>query len=140
MSGPYDDIIHLPRPISRTHPPMSMRDRAAQFSPFAALSGHEAALAETARLTEQRPELGEDSREALDRRLQLLADWLPEPVTVTVTYFQPDRQKVGGRCVSVTGQLLRFDRLRQCLLLADRREIPLADLLDIESPLLSEDL
>ncbi len=135
MNGPYDDIIHLPHHSSLTRPRMSARDRAAQFSPFAALNGHEAAICETARLTQQRPELAEDSRAELNRRLQTLADWLPEPVTVTVTYFQPDARKPGGHRTTVTGQLRRFDRLRRCMVLADRTEIPLEDLLAVDSSL-----
>jgi len=135
MSGKYDDIIHLPHHVSDIRPHMPQADRAAQFSPFAALNGHEAAIGETARLTAEKIEHAEDRRQELDRKLQLLADWLPEPVTVTVTHFLPDARKSGGAYVTVTGQLKRFDCIRGVMILSDRKEIPLQDLLEVESPL-----
>lgn len=138
MSGVYDDILHLPHHVSVNRPHMQRTDRAAQFSPFAALNGHEAAIGETARLTEEKIELAEDRREELNRRLQILADWLPEPVTVTVTYFRPDPRKQGGAYATVTGRLKKFDCLRSVMILADRTEIPLEDLLEVESPLFRE--
>lgn len=136
MSSKYDDILHLPHHVSTKHPRMCAADRAAQFSPFAALSGHDAAINETARLTCEKIELAEDRREELNRKLQVLADWLPEPVTVTVTYFLPDTRKQGGAYVTVTGQLKKFDCLRGIMVLADRTEIPIHDITDITSPIL----
>ncbi len=103
MKHTYDDIRHLPHPVSRTHPPMSRRNRAAQFAPFAALVGHESAVAEAARLTERRVELDEHALNLLDYRFQALACCLDKQPTVTVTYFQADARKDGGAYCTVTG-------------------------------------
>ena len=99
MTGPYDDIISLPHPTSAKHPRMPLSDRAAQFAPFAALSGHSAALVETARLTDQRMELDEDARAALDSKQQLLLERIKERPEITVTWFQPDAKKERRRPV-----------------------------------------
>lgn len=115
--GPYDDIIHLPHHRSQTHPPMPLQDRAAQFAPFAALTGYGAALHETARLTEQRAELTESEKAALDRRLQLLSDRLADRPEITVTYFRPDERKEGGAYVTVTGTAKKIDAYERVLVL-----------------------
>lgn len=94
--GAYDDILHLPHHRSEKHPPMSMRDRAAQFSSFRALAGYEDAIGETARLTDRRIERGEEERHRLDAILRQLECRLAEKPTVTVTYFRPDDRKAGG--------------------------------------------
>ena len=108
MTGPYDDIINLPHPTSAKHPRMPLSDRAAQFAPFAALSGHSAALVETARLTDQRMELDEDARAALDSKQQLLLERIKERPEITVTWFQPDAKKDGGRYILL---VFMYDRL-----------------------------
>ena len=92
----YDDMIDLPHPTSNKHPRMSIQDRAAIFSPFAALSGHGAAIAETARLTDQRMELDEDTKAELDQRQAVLLEHIGEQPEITVTWFQPDERKEGG--------------------------------------------
>ena len=96
MSGKYGDIINLPHPTSLNHPRMSLHDRAAQFSPFAALTGHHTAIAETGRLTDQRIELDESEIARVDAALQHLQELLPERPTVSITYFVPDERKSGG--------------------------------------------
>lgn len=101
----YDDVIHLPHPASKIHPRMSMVDRAAQFSPFAALTGYDAVLKETARLTGERIELDEYEKNALNERLQLIAATLGEDHEVSITYFKPDELKAGGEYVTVTGEI-----------------------------------
>ena len=103
MSTLYDDMLHLPHHVSEKHPAMSVHDRAAQFSPFAALTGYDAAVQETARLTDRRIELDEGEKAAIDQRLTLVQERLPEPTEVTITYFVPDKKKAGGAYVSVTG-------------------------------------
>lgn len=133
MSGPYDDIINLPHPTSKRHPRMPIRDRAAIFSPFAALSGHGAAIAETARLTERRLELDEDSRAELDRRQAVLLEHIDEQPEITVTWFQPDERKDGGAYLTITGRLKKLRELERALLLADGTEIPLEDVVALES-------
>ncbi len=133
MSGPYDDMIDLPHPTSKKHPRMSIRDRAAIFSPFAALSGHGAAIAETARLTDPRMELDEDTKAELDRRQAMLLEHIEEQPEVTVTWFQPDERKEGGAYLTVTGRLKKIDEAERTLTLLDGMSILLEDVVGIES-------
>lgn len=133
MTNRYDDILHLPHPTSAKHPRMPVSDRAAIFSPFAALTGHGAAIAETARLTDRRIELDEDSKAVLDEKqrfLETIADQQPE---VTVTWFQPDERKDGGCYVTTTGILKKADGIERVMVLMDGSKIPLDDIIDIES-------
>ena len=129
----YADMLHLPCPGPRTRPRMPRGDRAAQFAPFAALSGHSAALAETARLTDQRMELDEDARAALDLKQQLLLERIKEWPEITVTWFQPDAKKDGGRYIVSTGRLKRIHEVDQVLVLADGLRIPIGDIVELES-------
>ena len=131
MSGKYDDIIALPHPEPRTHPRMSLHDRAAQFSPFAALTGHSAAIAETGRLTDSRITLDESEMARVDAELQRLQELLPSRPTVSITYFVPDERKAGGSYQTVTGTVRRIDTVNSVVLLTDRREVPIADIFDI---------
>lgn len=131
----YDDIINLPHHVSATRPRMSMIDRAAQFSPFAALTGYDAAIKETGRLTDERIELTEDSRAILDRKQQLLVDNLADHPEVAVTYFVPDGRKAGGAYITVTGRVKKVDDYQRLLLLSDDTKIPLDEILDMESEL-----
>ena len=131
MSGNYDDIIALPHPEPRTHPRMTLHDRAAQFSPFAALTGHSAAIAETGRLTASRITLDESEIARVDAALQRLRELLPQAPAVSITYFVPDERKAGGSYQTVTGTARRIDTVNGVLLLTDRREIPIADIFDI---------
>ena len=131
MSGKYDDIIALPHPEPRTHPRMSLHDRAAQFSPFAALTGHSAAIAETGRLTDSRITLDESEMARVDAALQRLRELLPQEPAVSITYFVPDERKAGGSYQTVTGTVRRIDTVNGILLLTDRREVPIADIFDI---------
>lgn len=133
MSGKYDDILHLPHPTSAKHPRMPVSERAAIFSPFAALSGHGAAIAETARLTDRRVELDEDTRAELDRRQAVLLKHIAEQPEVTVTWFQPDERKDGGAYLTVTGRLKKIDEVERTLNLQDGTAIPLENVIDLES-------
>ena len=134
MSGPYDDIINLPHPTSLKHPQMSIQDRAAIFSPFSALSGHAGAIAETARLTEQRIELDEDTKAELDRRQAMLLEHIREQPEITVTWFQPDERKEGGAYLTTTGRLKKIDPIERTLVLLDGPSIQLEDVFNLESP------
>ena len=125
----YDDIIDLPRPKSK-HEPMPMSDRAAQFSPFAALTGYGDAIDETARLTDHRIELSEEERTELDYKQQYLAT-LDAP-TVTVTYFVPDERKSGGAYVTHTGVLKRVDEVESMVVFKDGLRVPLDEVMDIK--------
>ena len=133
MSGPYDDIIHLSHPTSKNRPRMSIHDRAAQFSPFAALSGHAAAIAETARLTDRKLELDEDTKAELDRRQAILLEHISERPEVTVTWFRPDERKSGGAYITTTGRLKKIDEIERVLVLTDGARIPLEDVAGLES-------
>lgn len=128
----YDDILYLPHPVSARHPQMPLADRAAQFSPFAALTGHEAAIRETARLTKERVELDESRKEILDERLQMIRENLSEKPEVTFTYFQPDERKSGGAYLTVTGRVKKMDGYERRILLEDGTVVPLEELIDIE--------
>lgn len=131
MSGKYDDIIALPHPEPRTHPRMSLHDRAAQFSPFAALTGHSAAIAETGRLTDSRITLDESEMARVDAALQRLRELLPQAPAVSITYFVPDERKTGGSYQTITGVVRRIDTVNSALLLTDQRAIPIPDILDV---------
>ena len=131
MSETYDDIIALPHPEPRTHPRMSLHDRAAQFSPFAALTGHSAAIAETGRLTASRITLDESEIARVDAALQRLRELLPQAPAVSITYFVPDERKAGGSYQTVTGTARRIDTANGVLLLTDQRAIPIPDILDV---------
>lgn len=139
MTGPYDDILHLPHPTSKRHPRMPIVDRAAQFSPFAALTGHKAAIEETARVTDRRIELDEDAKEQLDQTLQLLLERIDEQPEITVTWFSPDKKKAGGQYHTATGKLKRIDTQESRLILTDGTQIPLEDLLRIRSESFQDD-
>ena len=132
----YDDIINLPHPTSVNHPRMSLYDRAAQFSPFAALTGHDAAIKETARLTEQKIEQSEDMISLLNEKLQMVADNLG--TEVTITYFVPDERKSGGAYVSHTGTVRRIDDYEHTLVMTDKSVIPIEQISEIESELFGE--
>lgn len=129
----YDDIIHLPHHRSKKHAPMPLIDRAAQFSPFAALTGHDAAIKETARLTDRKIELDEYEIAALDEKLQMIKIQLDvkKSSEITVTYFQPDMRKEGGEYVNVTGNVKKMDEYDKCLIMNDGTRILIEDIIDI---------
>ena len=133
MSGKYDDMLHLPHPTSAKHPRMPISERAANFSPFAALTGHAGAIAETARLTKQKMELDEDTKAELDRRQAVLLEHIAEQPEITVTWFQPDERKDGGAYFTTTGRLKKINEMNRVLILLDGTSIPLEDVADLES-------
>ena len=128
----YADIIDRPHRKSPTRPHMSNYDRAAQFSPFAALTGYEAAVEETARLTDEKIELTEDQKYLLDEKLRLLVERGEDPPTVRITYFVPDKRKEGGSYETVMGRIKEIHAYERVIILTDKRGIPLDDLWDIE--------
>ena len=133
MNKSYDDIIHLPHHVSATHPHMSKAERAAQFSPFAALTGYEDVLTETARKTEQKIELDETIKEELDQKLHLLAEHVQNPTSVSITYFQPDDYKEGGQYVTKTCRIRKINSMTQVIQTTDGSQIPICSLLKTES-------
>lgn len=126
----YDDIINLPHHQSLTRPHMTNHDRAAQFSPFAALIGYGDAVKETARLTDERPELNEDAKASLDETLRFLRE-SPGGQQVSILYFKPDRKKVGGAHLSASGIVKKIDSYERIIALEDGTVIPVDDILDI---------
>lgn len=128
----YEDIINLPHHVSVTRPQMSLHDRAAQFSTFAALTGHEAAIEETARLTDQKLELDEDSKEKLDRILAELLHHKGERPVIHITFFKKDERKVGGKYLSVTEQICKINVNERLIILEGGTEIYFDDILDIQ--------
>lgn len=131
MKGPYDDIINLPHYISQKRPQMSMLDRAAQFSPFAALTGYDAAIKETGRLTDERIELEEEALTILNMKYQMLMDALPDNPEVTITYFVPDERKEGGSYVSKTGVVKKLNEFERLIIFQDGTRIQMNDIIDI---------
>ena len=131
----YDDIIHLPHHVSQRHPQLGRDSYAAQFSPFAALTGYEGIVEETARFTEEKGELTEEAKWRLSDKLILLLDRLEEEPEVSVTYFLPDRKKHGGEYVTVTGTLRKYDDLNRILHMTDGTLIPVSDIFDIRGDL-----
>ena len=132
MSGQYDDIINISHHTSPTRPRMSRENRAAQFSPFAAVVGHDAAIRETGRLTDTKIELGESAIAELEMKLDILADIIAERPEISVTYFQPDEKKAGGKYVTASGALKKIDATENVIILEDGKTIPITDILDIE--------
>ena len=131
MTGPYDDIIHLSRPVSKKHPPMPLTKRAAQFLPFAALSGFEGEIAEAARLTEAARSLGEDALAALDEQLALLRQRLSDQPEITLTRLVPDEKKAGGHYETLTGQVRRLDEAGRALILTDGTKVDLEAIVEL---------
>lgn len=133
--GNYDDIIDLPHHVSETHPPMSRADRAAQFSPFAALTGYDAAVRETARMTERRIELDEGVKAELNARLNCILEHLSEHPQVSITYFMPDEKKSGGAYRTVTGAVRKLDSFAKTLTLVDGTVVPVEEMIHVEGNL-----
>ena len=136
MKG-YEDIINLPHHISPTRQQMPMSDRAAQFSPFAALTGYDAAIKETGRLTDERIELDEEALTALDMKYQLLIDAFDDAPEVTITYFQPDERKAGGKFVSAVGAVKKIDDFERRITMQNGTKIPMDDVLSIDGKMFS---
>lgn len=124
----YDDIINLPHHVSKKHPQMALQDRAAQFSPFAAVTGHEEAIEETARLTDERIVLDEDEKMMLDERLQEIKEHLSEHPKVEITYFKPDSVKDGGAYETVSGHVKKIDEYERLIVLEDGTRVKVDEL------------
>lgn len=127
----YDDIIHMPHHQSKKHPAMSLYVRSAQFAPFAALTGYEDAVRETARETSERIEIDEELKEILDMKLQLLHENLNQKQEITFTYFVPDLKKEGGEYITEVGIVKKIDFENQVIILANQKEISISEIIDI---------
>lgn len=131
-NGAYDDIIDLPHHVSTTRPRMSRLGRAAQFAPFAALTGYGAAIKEKARLTDERSELGEYELMELNAGIHMLMERIDEYPQVEITYFKPDEHKDGGAYLTVKSRAKRLNEYDRFILLEDGTEIPFDDIYKIE--------
>lgn len=134
----YEDIINLPHHVSKKHPRMSLYDRAAQFSPFAALTGHNAAIIETARLTEKKIRQSEDAISILNEKLHIITE--NPGAEVTITYFLPDDRKEGGAYVIHTGAVKKIDRYENAVVMTDGTVIPVEDISEIEGEMFGDDI
>lgn len=132
MAGKYDDIIHLPRPVSQRHAPMTVQDRAAQFAPFAALTGYEDVIEESGRLTDRRIDLDEGELARLNEVLVQVKELLPEQPQVRLLCFQADSRKAGGAYRTVTGRVKKLDEYEKSLILENGSIIPLEQIFHIE--------
>ncbi len=136
----YNDIIELPHHQSKRHPHMSLHDRAAQFSPFAALSGYEDAVNEIARFTEEWVELDEHEKERLYRRLALIDKNLSQMPLVEVTYFKPDEKKSGGAYITVSGSVRKIDLYEGMIYMTDGIKIPVDAIYKLEGDIFDKTL
>lgn len=130
MTGKYDDIIGMPHHVSKKHPHMSNYDRAAQFSPFAALTGHDAAVNETARLTDRKIELDESEKALLDEKIQIIIN--SQDACAEITYFVQDLTKDGGSYQLKRGSVRKLDMYKRLIVMDDRTEINIDDIISIE--------
>lgn len=133
----YDLIISLPHHVSKTRPQMPMSDRAAQFAPFAALTGYEAAVKEAGRLTDQKIALDEEALTMLDMRFQLLISALEDEPEIVITYFQPDKCKEGGTYLTMSGAVKKIDSFERLIIMRSGEKIPMEHILSVEGALFS---
>ena len=131
MNRNYEDIINLPHHISKTRPQMSLEQRSAQFAPFAALVGYEDEIAETGRLTVNKIELDEETKQILNRRLQEILENLEIHPKVAITYFVPDNKKSGGKYRTVTGNVLSLNTYKNSIVLTDKTEIQISEIIKL---------
>ena len=132
---PYEDIVDLPHHVSRKHPQPTMADRAARFTPFAAITGYEEMVLEEARITDDRIELDENSKAALNEKLNMILEFIDEQPEVSITYFEPDKRKAGGAYVTVTGTVKRIDEYEHLVIMTDGKKINIDDIYNLQSEL-----
>ena len=135
----YDDIINLPHHVSIKHKHMSMEMRAAQFAPFAALTGYEDAVKETGRLTSERIELDEEQKVILDEKLKIINDKIIQHPKISLTYFIPDMRKEGGKYETVAKEIKKIDEFKHSIIMMDGEEILINDIVAIESEIFNND-
>ena len=136
MTGQYDDIIGLPHHVSSTRPRMSAIDRAAQFSPFAALTGYDTSIKESARLTDARIELDDSQKEEISEKLRLVTGQLD--AEIKITYFLPDTKKTGGKYVLATGTVKKVDEYERMIIMGDGKQIPIDEVIDVDCDVFGE--
>ena len=132
---PYEDIVDLPHHISKKHPQPTMADRAARFAPFAAITGYEEMVLEEARVTDDRIEMDESSKAALNEKLNMILEFIDEQPEVSITYFEPDMRKAGGAYVTVTGTVKRIDEYEHLVIMTDGKKINIDEIYNLQSEL-----
>ncbi len=132
---PYEDIVDLPHHVSRKHPQPTMADRAARFAPFAAIIGYEEMVLEEARVTDDRIEMDESSKAALNEKLNMILEFIDEQPEIKITYFEPDKRKVGGAYVTVIGTVKRIDEYEHLVIMTDGKKINIDDIYNLQSEL-----
>ena len=137
-SDKYEDIINLPHHVSYKHPRMSSKMRAAQFAPFAALTGYEDAVRETARLTSDMKELDEEMKLILDEKIKIINEKINENPIITITFFIPDLKKEGGEYSTITNYVSKIDEYKQTIIMNDKTEISINNIIEIEGEILKE--
>ena len=137
---PYADIVDLPHHVSKKHPQPTMADRAARFSPFAAITGYEEMVLEEARITDEFLELDEGTKSVLNAKLQMVQDLLPEQSEITFTYFQPDERKDGGAFLTIEGVVKKVDVFERILILQDGTKLQMDNVLDIDGEIFKENI
>ena len=135
MNKNYDDIINLPHHVSKKRPQMSIEQRSAQFAPFAALTGYDDAVKETARRTDRRIELEEGQKEILNNKLLYILENIDTKPEITFTYFIPDNKKSGGKYIDKTGIVRKIDMIEQYIQFIDKSKININDIIEIDSEL-----
>ena len=133
MNKNYDDIINLPHHVSKKRPQMSIEQRSAQFAPFAALTGYDEAVKETARRTDKRIELDDGQKEILNNKLLYILENIDIKPEITFTYFVPDKRKSGGKYIEKTGIIRKIDMVEQYVQFIDKSKINISDIIEIES-------
>ena len=132
---PYEDIVDLPHHVSMKHPQPTMADRAARFAPFAAITGYEEMVLEEARVTDERIEMDESSKAALNEKLNMILEFIDEQPEVSITYFEPDKRKAGGAYVTVTGTVKRIDEYEHLVIMTDGKKINIDEIYNLQSEL-----
>ena len=130
-SEKYDDIINLPRHVSKKYPRMSLEARSAQFAPFAALTGYDEVINETARLTSERKEINEELKMILNDKLKIIQEKLDTKPEITFKYFIPDIKKDGGEYVTKKGNVIKIDKYKEIIILKDETEISISEIIEI---------
>ncbi len=128
----YDDIINLPHHVSNVHPRMSLYNRSAQFAPFAALTGYDDAIVETARLTDKRINLDESLIEIINNKLINIESIINEHPLISVTYFVKDKKKDGGSYITINGNVKRIDKDNNCIILNNKSKISIDEIIDVK--------
>lgn len=130
-SEKYEDIISLPHYVSKKHPQMSLEERSAQFAPFAALTGYNNAIRETSRLTTEKKEIDEELKIILDSKIKRIQEQIQNKPKATFTYFTQDLKKDGGIYITVTGNVEKIDVYKKLIILVDKTEIPISEVIEI---------